>query len=481
MNLYDRNLAMLDKDVLSLCNLEGTYTAGELRNSVLRYESMLGPLNLEGKRIALIVPVIKEYIPLFLAANKLKATVAPLSYQLRREDLSDILEFLDPHIVFTVNEFSGFTFPEVITKWALGRETETLVFTSDNCTNWEVETFPGCSKNLQSDSGGFICFTSGSTGAPKGMVFKDDVMDYVYNRVLEAMNLKSTDNVFVYASPSTQYGVASMNSILKAGATLVVADEFDLLNMINTMQKAKCNKVTTTPSIFKSLYNFASRLNPEVLNRLELVCVIGEKIPTNFRSHFPLLKNCTFVSHYGSSESGSLANAYINEDTEELIFRMADPVEFKTVEGELFVKTAGLFTEYYKNPILTQGAFEKGWFMMGDLVEFLDEKNFKIVGRKKDVIKKGGQQVISGEVEQILSNIVGVKSVAVVGAPHDVYGEQIVAYIIAEGLTSKDIRTYCTGKYASYKIPDQIIFTDEFPLTNGKVDKIKLKSRLGRG
>ncbi|WP_138420404.1 class I adenylate-forming enzyme family protein [Aquibacillus sediminis] len=481
MNFYNRVLANLEKDVLSLVSPDGYFSAGDLRDSVSRYESMLTPLNIEGKRVALLIPSLKEFLPLFLAANKLKGTVSPLSWQFRQDDLLNVLDFLDPHIVLTVDEHNGFAFSETVTNWAKSKDSETTVVTSKNGVDWELNTFKGSSKKLQSDLGGFITFTSGSTGTPKGIVFKDSVFDYGSKKVLEAMNIKPADNVFVYASPSTLYGVVAMNSMLKFGATLVVSNDFDLVKIIDTMEKSNCNKFTTTPSIFKALYNFASRLKPEVLKKLELVCVIGEKIPANFKSNFPLMKKCTFISHYGSSESGSLANVCLNENSEELEFTIANEIEYKTVDNELLVKTRGLFTEYYNNPNITSEAFKDGWFKMGDLVEFTGYKTFKLVGRKKDVIKKGGQQVVSSEVEQILSSIKGIMSVAVVGLPHDIYGEQVVAFVIADGLNSKDIRSYCSGRVASFKIPDQIVFVEEFPLTQGKVDKIKLKSLLERG
>lgn len=481
MSLYNGVLSHLNRETLSLISSDGAYSSGDLQVSVSRYESLLSPLNIEGKRIALLVPSLKEFIPLFLATNNLQGTVSPLSWQFRQDDLSSVLDFLDPHIVFTIGEHNGFTFSETISTWAKGNDSETLVFTSNNCIDWELNTFSGISKELQSDLGGFITFTSGSTGTPKGIVFKDSVFDYGSKRVLEAMNIRSSDNVFVFSSPSTLYGVVAMNTMLKFGATLVVSNDFDLVQIIDIMENSKCNKFTTTPSLFKSLYNFASRLKPEVLDRLELVCVIGEKIPPNFKNHFPLMQECTFVSHYGSSESGSLANVYLKEDLEELEFTMANEVEHKTIGNELLVRTGGLFTEYYNSPDKTNEVLENGWYKTGDLVKFTGDKTFRLVGRKKDVIKKGGQLVVPSEVEQTLSNIEGVKHVAVVGVPHDIYGEQIVAFIIAEGLTSKDIRSYCSGRVASFKIPDKVVFVDDFPLTQGKVDKIKLKSNLVKG
>ncbi|MFC7686968.1 class I adenylate-forming enzyme family protein [Ureibacillus sp. GCM10028918] len=478
MNIYENILEILDRDIVSLTTLDNSLTAGNLQDAVSKYEGMLTPLNIKGKRIALLVPPIQEFLPLFLAINKLDGTVAPLSWQFRTEDLKNVINFLDPHIVFTITEHNGFSFSDIIMSWAKEINSEALVFTSDNCVDWKAEKFNGHSKQLEENIGGFICFTSGSTGTPKGMVFKNTVMDYSYNQLTKAMNLKSNDNTFIYASTSTVLGIVSMSTVLKGKANLIVSNEFDLVKIINLMKESECNKVLTTPSIFKAIYNFASKLNPEMLKKIELVCFVGEKIPDYFVKSFPLMEDCKFISHFGSSETGAIGNVFLENDSIELEYTLIDKVEAKSVDDELYVKTGAMFTEYLNNSILTKEVYENGWYKTGDLVEFLNDNVFKIVGRKKDIIKKGGQQVVSSEVEQIISRIEGVQGVAVVGAPHSVFGEQIVAFVVADELTSADIRTYCTKKISSYKIPDKIIFLDELPLNQVKVDKLKLKAQL---
>ncbi|WEG12467.1 class I adenylate-forming enzyme family protein [Pullulanibacillus sp. KACC 23026] len=478
MSLFERVLAGLKESNSSLTTLKSNYTAGDLQAIVSKYESMLRPLDIAGKRVALLVPAIQEYIPLFMTVNKLRGVTAPLSWQFRQEDLQNVLDFLDPHIIFTVNEHTGFNFSEAVTNWAKDKGKEVLVFTSDNCISWETRLFQGESIGLETSSGEIICFTSGSTGIPKGMVFKEEVVDYSFNHVSEALELKPTDRVLVYASTSTIFSLYSMDSVLKAGANLLVANEFDLIKIIDMMKNSNCNKVATTPSVFKALYTFASKLNPEVLTDLELICFVGEKIPNRLIDSFPLMGNSKFISHYGSSETSALANALLERESKELEYELVAGAQAKAVEGELYVITEALFSGYYGNPQLTQEVFEDSWYKTGDLVEFLDDKRFKIVGRKKDIIKKGGQQVVPSEIEQIIATINGVRSVAVVGSAHPIYGEQIVAFVVADGLTSADIRNYCIGKISAYKVPDKVVFIDKMPLNQGKTDKLKLRAVL---
>jgi acyl-coenzyme A synthetase/AMP-(fatty) acid ligase len=478
VKIFDRVLAGVDKNNLSLTTFNSKHTAGDLQDSVAKYESMLRPLNIAGKRVALLVPSNQEFIPLFMAVNKLEGVVAPLSWQFRQEDLLNVLNFLDPHVVFTVKQHTGFNFSELVTNWASSSGTQTVVYTSDDSSTWESSLFEGAEKELETLLGGIITFSSGSTGTPKGIVFSEDMLDFGCYSVLDTFEHKSTDNVFVYASFSGVYGLYNLNSALKEGANLLVADEFDMVRIVNLMKEAKCNKFITTPSVFKAVYTFASRLNPEVLKNLELVGVAGEKLPDNWVESFPLMENCKFVSLFGSSESGSLAKITVQKGTKDPEYKLLKGAQAKSVDGELYAKSGAMFIEYYGNPQLTQESLEDGWYKVGDLVEFPDNETFKIVGRKKDIIKKGGQQVVPSEVEQLLTSIEGVKNAAVVGSPHSIYGEQIVAFIVADGLTASDIRTYCVGKISTYKAPDKVVFIDEMPLTQGKLDKPKLKAML---
>ena len=242
------------------------------------------------------------------------------------------------------------------------------------------------------------------------------------------------------------------------------------------MKNSKCNKVVTTPSVFKVIHKFAELLSPELLDNLELVCLTGEKIPDNFPSNFPTMKNCRFVAQYGISETGAIANSNLRNGEE---YTVVTGIETKVVDGELFVKTGALLSEYYGNKQLTKEAFDDGWFKTGDLVEFFNEDTFNIIGRKKDMIKKGGQQVIPSEVEGIIQSLEGVKGVKVLGSPHNVYGEQVVAFVVAKkDCSSTKIKEHCKGKISSYKIPDKVVFLDELPMTQGKIDKLKLKSMI---
>lgn len=473
MKLNEKILVNTELNAPSLTTFSGNYTTRDLLVTVDKYERMLAPIKIEGKRVALLVPSIQEFIALVVAINKLGGTVIPLNWQFREDDLLNVLDFLEPHITFSITQYNGFDFAELINRWAKETRKKTVVFTSKECYNWQLSSFNGKEIELEPLTNHFICCTSGSTGTPKGMVFNEGVFDFSFERLKEFYELKSTDTLLVYTSTSTIFGIKTMTVAIKTGANVVVPTEFDLPKIIHTMQQSKCNKIVTTPSVFKALHTFAKHLNPKVLENLEMVCLTGEKMPENLLDSFSTMKNCKFVAQYGISEVGAIANANLCKGEE---YTLVKGIEAKVIDGELLVKTGATFSSYYQSQKLSEEAFEDGWFKTGDLVEFMEEKIFKIVGRKKDLIKKGGQQVIPSEVELTISTIDGIESVTVLGMPHAVYGEQVVAYVVAKKITSADIRSQCKGRISSYKIPDKVIFLDELPIRQGKVDKMKLKS-----
>jgi non-ribosomal peptide synthetase component E (peptide arylation enzyme) len=152
-------------------------------------------------------------------------------------------------------------------------------------------------------------------------------------------------------------------------------------------------------------------------------------------------------------------------------------VEYKIEQdGEFLIRTLAGFMGYYKQPDLTSELWTSdGWFLTGDLVRKNENHKLEIVGRKKDVIKKGGQQVVPGEVEKILLQHPNVKQAVVLGAPHSIYGEQVVAFaILYDESRVKELYPFCAERIARYKVPDTFEIVSDIPIMQGKTDKITL-------
>ena len=135
---------------------------------------------------------------------------------------------------------------------------------------------------------------------------------------------------------------------------------------------------------------------------------------------------------------------------------------------------------YYKNPLATAEVIDKDGFLhSGDLGIKDEDGNYRITGRIKDMIIRGGENIYPREIEEFLYQLEGVKDVQVAGIPSKKYGEEVGAFIILhEGvdMQESDVRAFCMGKISRYKIPKYVFFVDEFPMTgSGKIQKFKLK------
>lgn len=475
--IMDKLFNSVEEKVI-LSTFSNDYTVKDIKKKVDYYINKLKDKQLKHKKVALIIPEISVFTALCLAANKLGAVIIPISWQYRREDLTAILDHLDPHIFFTIDQLNGFKFGEEIHAWAKTRETETTIYESDLKGEWKEYLIEGGSKPLEISDIGLICCSSGSTGVPKGMVYRSSILEEAYKTLPDYMDLKETDNVILNAPPTGFYGITALFYGIYSGSTVIYPDAFDLIKMVKLMDKRKCNKVISTPSIFKTIYQVAKEMSPHVVRQLELVHLSGEMMTNEYMKQFGLMDDCRFVGMYGSSEGGAMGYCDLRKNIE---FTIPKENSYKIVDGELLIRTPTSFIEYYNNPELNHKSIDaQGLIYMGDIVKETKKGKIKIVGRKKDMIKKGGQQIIPGEMELLLNSHINVKQAVVIGAPHPVYGEQVIAFITQKedmNVDIKELTYYCARQIAGYKVPDQIIIIAELPITNGKVDKITLRKK----
>ncbi len=169
--------------------------------------------------------------------------------------------------------------------------------------------------------------------------------------------------------------------------------------------------------------------------------------------------------------------------------RLVDPETGQDVavgeQGEFCSRGHCVMLEYYKQPEDTAATIDKeGWLHSGDLATQTPEGNYRITGRIKDMIIRGGENIYPREIEEFLMTHPGIRDAQVVGVPDEHYGEQISAWIIPkepDALDAEAVRAFCKDKIAHYKVPHYVEFVDEYPLTvSGKVQKFKLREEAIR-
>ncbi|CAH0346423.1 class I adenylate-forming enzyme family protein [Bacillus sp. CECT 9360] len=476
--VFDKEIDM-NKTILSTQTVE--YTNQDILDETDRYITLLTQLgDLKGKKVALIIPTIHSLLTMVLAISKLGGILIPLSPLLRRNDLEKVLDFSDPHVVFTVKEFNGFNLSEAVNNWGTSTGKETVIFESDKGSKWEKTILTGEKRQLENEDIQIIGCTSGSTGTPKGIVSSLDTMIEAIKQYSFIGEVTSQDKLFLIAPSSNLFGLCWLLSSLHAQYHMVATESFSFPEIIELLKEKPCQKLITTPSLFNALRLFSKTSDNNVLEPLTLVSLAGEPITASFIESVADMKT-KITGFYGTSEMGCML--YTDHDIRDgLSWSLLPGVEYKFEgqtedgSGELLFRNGLDFYGYYKRPDLTEEVYLDGWFYSGDLANLNENGKFEIIGRKKDMIKKGGQQVIPGEIETLLAEHPNVQKAVVIGAPHPIFGEQVVAFIVAEiEMDVKELYQFCDDKIARYKVPDQIHFIDEIPTSQGKIDKVSLR------
>ena len=339
-------------------------------------------------------------------------------------------------------------------------------------------------------------YTSGTTGFPKGVMLTH--YNITNNGFLtgEHMKFTSEDKLCVCVPLFHCFGIvlATMN-ILTHGCTEVMVERFDPLVVLASVHKERCTSLYGVPTMFIAELNHPmfdmfdlSSLRVGImagaLCPVELMRRVEEKMFMKVTSVYGLTEAAPGMTHTRmdqSFEERCTTVGYEFEHTEVAVLDSETGEECPVgVQGELCNRGYNTMKGYYKNPQATAETIDaNGWLHSGDLGVKDENGNFRITGRIKDMIIRGGENIYPREIEEFLYNFPGIKDVQVAGIPSKKYGEEVGAFIIAhEGadIHESDIKEFCKGKIARYKIPKYILFVEEFPLTgSGKIQKFKLK------
>ncbi len=339
-------------------------------------------------------------------------------------------------------------------------------------------------------------YTSGTTGFPKGVMLTH--YNITNNGFLtgEHMKFTSEDKLCVCVPLFHCFGIvlATMN-ILTHGCTEVMVERFDPLVVLASVHKERCTSLYGVPTMFIAELNHPmfdmfdlSSLRVGImagaLCPVELMRRVEEKMFMKVTSVYGLTEAAPGMTHTRMDQSFEERCTTVGYEFEHTEVAVLDPVTGEEcpvgVQGELCNRGYNTMRGYYKNPQATAETIDaNGWLHSGDLGVKDENGNFRITGRIKDMIIRGGENIYPREIEEFLYNFPGIKDVQVTGIPSKKYGEEVGAFIIVhEGadIHESDIKEFCKGKIARYKIPKYILFVEEFPLTgSGKIQKFKLK------
>ncbi|MGD6956038.1 AMP-binding protein [Rossellomorea aquimaris] len=342
-------------------------------------------------------------------------------------------------------------------------------------------------------------YTSGTTGFPKGvMLTHSNIVNNGYN-IAGCMRLTNEDRLCIPVPFFHCFGcVLGTLACVSVGATMVPLQEFDPKKVLQTVQDEKCTGLHGVPTMFISELNLPD-FDQYNLSHLRTGIMAGSNCPIEvMKGVMDKMGADEITIAYGQTESSPVITQTRTHDPIELkvetVGKALPNVEVKIVEpgsnrevphgvqGELCTRGYHVMKGYYKNEEATRLAIDhEGWLHTGDLA-VMDEHGYcRITGRLKDMIIRGGENIYPREIEEFLYSHPKVLDVQVIGIPDEVYGEEVMAWIILkEGLTAtpEEIREYCTGKISRHKIPRYIEFTDSYPMTaSGKIQKFRLREQ----
>jgi fatty-acyl-CoA synthase len=341
-------------------------------------------------------------------------------------------------------------------------------------------------------------YTSGTTGRPKGTMLSHASMINNATLIARRLGLSDQDRVCLPVPMFHCFGmVIGVLGAVGVGATVVMPGEtFDAGVTLNVIAAERCTSIYAVPTMFIALMTH-ERFDSSQVTSLKSGLMGGALCPAS------VIADCERKMHmrelclvYGMTETSPISLQSFTddalEDKQQSVGRVHDHTEVRIVDsgssqvlapgeiGELQVRGYLVMLGYWQNPEATRATIDaEGWLTSGDLAS-MDARGFvQIVGRSKDLVIRGGENIYPREVEETLRSLSGVADAHVFGIPDSYYGEQLCAWIKplpGAQLAEADIKAGCKEKIAAFKVPYFIRFVDEYPSTaSGKVQKFRMR------
>ena len=355
-------------------------------------------------------------------------------------------------------------------------------------------------EELQFDDSINIQFTSGTTGFPKGATLSHHNILNNGLFIAGAMKLTEHDRVCIPVPLYHCFGmvIGNLGCLIHGAAMVYPSEGFDPLATLETIAEERCTAVYGVPTMF-----IAEMDHPDFakfdLSSLRTGMMAGSPCPIEvMKRAFSLMHLSGVVIGYGMTETSPASFASATDDPIErrvsTVGRILPHVEAKVIDaegrivprgtaGELLTRGYLVMLGYWDDEEKTREAVDPaGWMHTGDLATIDDEGYCNIVGRIKDMVIRGGENVYPREIEEFLYRHPKIQDVQVIGVPDARYGEELCAWVRlrdSETATEEEIRAFCQGQIAHYKVPRYVKFVDGFPMTvTGKIQKFLMRQQM---
>ncbi|WP_418316562.1 class I adenylate-forming enzyme family protein [Piscinibacter sakaiensis] len=456
-----------------------------------------------GDRVALLAHNCPQFFELMFGCAMLGAIFVPINFRLVSAEIGRILASCSPELMIAGESFSSTLAPlqdepgyPAQLLW-LDDRPEPAAPAGASYERWlragpanEQQPAPAADTVLM------LMFSSGTTGAPKGVIYTHAGAYASSSAKIIDFGLSERDTTVVFG-PLFHAGPLmdlALPLLLRGGTVVIGASRgFDPRLLLATISEQRGTVVPIYPTMLRRL--LAARVDPRLdLSCLRLIITGGEAAPLQvIRGTQALFPQAEFINNYGSTEGGPVTCFLPAADGVRKIGsvgRAAFGVQIRIDDadgqplgpgavGEIVVRSPFVCAGYWMQPVETATRIRNGWWRTGDLAWRDDEGFLWIAGRNSDMVKTGTEVVYPIEVEQAIAGLGDVIEVGVIGVPDSRWGESLVAYIVTtadSSLTAEEVIDHCRGRLAGYKKPRHVRFVDALPRgTTSKVDKRRLR------
>ena len=429
-----------------------------------------------------------EGLIVFFAAQKAGGSINPMPHSLSQSEIEKNIEFIKPDILFIEGSVQ---FNKIVNEGL----TVTIKRKEDSFLSM-ISTYSDSFDFMPSkDDTAAFYYTSGTTSNPK-------CIEYTHGNQISLID--SICRGFSYSSESVHLGILPIGHtaitnyqllpVIFQGATLYLAESYmDVRrNFWEIVFKNKITNIQTVPTVLEMIINTPTKFEDFKSLSMKYVGCGSAPLTPELQNKFLDKFSIPVANLYGLSESGP---SHFDDPLEEnwkpgSIGTQLDVNDCKIIKedmsfasqgeiGQICLKGKNIFKGYYKNSKATNEAMHNGYFLTGDIGYENSEGKFFFSDRSKDLIIKGGVNIFPGEIEEVIYKIPGVRLVAVLGIPDNIYGEEIHAFIQKETgslLSEDDVARLCGQSLQKMKIPKKVTFIDEMPKTaSGKILKRNLR------
>lgn len=464
-------------------NEEVSYASLEATSNALAH-GLIGRKAKTGVNVAFLLPNIPEWLITFFGIVKAGATALPINSLLKAEEIRFILQDSQAQLLITIPQFVDMIqnlrmdLPDLREVFVLDEEAPRGTKSYEELLS-EDTTPP--SVEIKSSDIACILYTSGMTGRPKGAMLTHH--NYLVNAKQIVQHLEFTErdrmlNVLPMFHVNAQ--LVTFIAPLYAGAAMILMRGFSPRQFLPGLDRHKATCFTAVPTVY-AILNELPDAEEYDLSHLRF-CICGAApMSVNVFEHFESKYKTKIIEGYGLSEATCACSTNPIRGKRKIgsIGRPLPGVEMKVVddngqnvptgtEGEIIVRGEMVMVGYLHDEQTTAATLRDGWLYTGD-IGYVDEDGFFFIrGRKKDMIIRGGENIYPREIEEVLIQHVQIKEAVVIGKPDPIWGEEVIAYVVAIG-PERPSRTqlidHCRRHLADFKCPTSIVFVEELPKT----------------